>query len=79
MQDRYVNPLCSRYAGQRMQEIFSNDRKFVTWRRLWLALAEAEQELGIPITDLQLQEMRDHLEEIDCLLSVNMVKEHENN
>ena len=65
MQDRYVNPLCSRYAGQRMQEIFSNDRKFVTWRRLWLALAEAEQELGIPITDLQLQEMRDHLEEID--------------
>ena len=65
MQDRYVNPLCTRYAGQRMQQIFSDDRKFITWRRLWLALAEAEQELGIPITDLQLQEMRDHLEEID--------------
>ena len=65
MHDRYVNPLCSRYAGQRMQQIFSEDRKIVTWRRLWLALAEAEQELGIPITDLQLKEMRDHLEAID--------------
>ena len=44
MQDRYVNPLCTRYAGQRMQQIFSDDRKFITWRRLWLALAEAEQQ-----------------------------------
>ena len=65
MHDRYMNPLCTRYAGQKMQQIFSDDRKFMTWRRLWLALAEAERDLGIPITDLQLQEMRDHLEEID--------------
>ena len=65
MHDRYVNPLCTRYAGQKMQQIFSDDRKFITWRRLWLALAEAEQELGIPITDVQLQEMRNHLEDID--------------
>ena len=65
MHDRYVNPLCTRYAGQKMQQIFSDDRKFITWRRLWLALAEAEQELGIPITDVQLQEMRDHQEDID--------------
>ena len=42
MHDRYMNPLCTRYAGQKMQQIFSNDRKFITWRRLWLALAEAE-------------------------------------
>ena len=52
MHDRYVNPLCTRYAGQKMQQIFSDDRKFTTWRRLWLALAEGEQELGIPITDV---------------------------
>ena len=46
--DRYQNPLCARYAGREMQEIFSDDRKFSTWRRLWLALAESEKELGIP-------------------------------
>ena len=66
MHDRYMNPLCTRYAGQKMQQIFSNDRKFITWRRLWLALAEAEQELGIPITDLQLQEMRSPLRMSNC-------------
>ena len=65
MHDRYVNPLCSRYAGKEMQQIFSDDRKFSSWRRLWLALAEAEQELGIPISDEQLAEMRRHLDDID--------------
>ena len=53
MHERYQNPLCARYAGKEMQEIFSDDRKFSTWRKLWLALAEGEQELGIPITDTQ--------------------------
>ena len=52
MHDRYMNPLCTRYAGQKMQQIFSNDRKFITWRRLRLALAEAEQELGT-VAELQ--------------------------
>ena len=65
MHNRYQNPLCSRYAGQEMQEIFSDDRRFSTWRRLWLALAEGERALGIPITEEQLQEMREHLTDID--------------
>ena len=51
MHDRYVNPLCTRYAGRTMQHIYSDDNKFSTWRRLWVALAESEQELGLPITD----------------------------
>ena len=45
MTDSYESPLCSRYAGKKMQQIFSADNKFSTWRRLWLALAESEQEL----------------------------------
>ena len=54
MHDRYVNPLCTRYAGRTMQHIYSDDNKFSTWRRLWVALAESEQELGLPITDEQI-------------------------
>ena len=74
MHDRYENPLCARYAGREMQEIFSDDRKFSTWRRLWLALAETEQELGIPITDAQLEEMRAHLTDIDYALAAKEEK-----
>jgi adenylosuccinate lyase len=48
-----------------MQWLFSPDHKFRTWRRLWIALAEAEQELGLPITDAQIEEMRSHAEDID--------------
>lgn len=65
MTDSYESPLCSRYAGKKMQQIFSADNKFSTWRRLWLALAESEQELGLNITDEQLDEMRAHLYDID--------------
>ena len=54
MHDTYVNPLCTRYASREMQEIFSDDSKFSTWRKLWIALAESEQELGIEITDEQI-------------------------
>ena len=61
----YENPLCARYASRDMQRIFSPDFKFSTWRRLWIALAEAEQELGLPITDEQLDEMRAHIHDID--------------
>ncbi len=65
MADRYENPLCKRYASREMQEIFSDDRKFSTWRKLWLALAESEMELGLPITEEQVAEMRAHLYDID--------------
>jgi len=61
----YVSPLCERYAGKRMKYIFSPDFKFSTWRRLWIALAEAEKELGICITDAQIQQMKEHVEDID--------------
>ena len=75
MTDSYESPLCSRYAGKKMQQIFSADNKFSTWRRLWLALAESEQELGLNITDEQLDEMRAHLTDIDYELAAK--KEHE--
>ena len=63
--DAYVNPLCTRYASREMQEIFSNDTKFRTWRLLWIALAESEMELGLPITQAQIDEMREHIDDID--------------
>ena len=49
--DVYQSPLNSRYASRDMQHLFSPERKFQTWRRLWVALAEVEQELGLPISD----------------------------
>lgn len=61
----YVSPLAARNASPEMQAIWSPQRKHSTWRRLWLALAEAEQELGLPITDEQLDELRAHLDDID--------------
>ena len=63
MHDRYVNPLCTRYAGRTMQHIYSDDNKFSTWRRLWVALAESAQELGLPITDEQIRELRARIAE----------------
>ncbi|HOV59601.1 MAG TPA: adenylosuccinate lyase [Candidatus Hydrogenedentes bacterium] len=63
--DRYVSPLVERVATPEMVELFSPRRKFSTWRRCWLALAEAEKELGLPITDAQLDAMRAHLDDID--------------
>lgn len=61
----YESPLCSRYASKRMQHIFSPDYKFTTWRRLWIALAESEMELGLPIRQGQIDEMKAHIDEID--------------
>ena len=55
--DRYVSPLSERYASREMQYIFSPDKKFRTWRRLWIALAETEKELGLNITDEQIEEL----------------------
>ncbi len=63
--DTYVSPLASRNASPAMQAIWSPHRKFTTWRRLWLALAEAEKQLGLAITDQQLDEIRAKLDDID--------------
>ena len=65
MKDRYESPLCSRYASERMQYIFSPDYKFLTWHRLWLSLAEREMELGLGVTAGQVAELRANLEIID--------------
>jgi adenylosuccinate lyase len=67
--DTYDNPLVVRYASKAMSAAFSPQRKFSTWRRLWLALAEAEQELGLDITDAQLDALRAHLDDIDFPLA----------
>ncbi|MEO0477316.1 MAG: hypothetical protein AAF085_15315, partial [Planctomycetota bacterium] len=61
----YQSPLASRNASPAMQAIWSPRFKFTTWRRLWLALAESEQQLGLDIDDQQLSEMREHIENID--------------
>ncbi len=61
----YQSPLSERYPSAEMKYLFSPDKKFKTWRKLWLALAEAESELGLPITQLQLDEMRSNLEDIN--------------
>ena len=65
MREQYENPLCRRYASREMQEIFSDARKFSTWRKLWVALAESEKELGLDITDAQIAEMKANLYDID--------------
>ncbi len=65
MRKTYRSPLEVRYASREMCELFGDQRKFSTWRRLWLALAEAQQQLGLDITDEQLREMREHLDDID--------------
>ena len=63
--DRYQSPLATRNGSPQMQAVWSPRRKFGTWRRLWLALAEAQHELGLPISDGQLDELRQHLDDID--------------
>ena len=65
MNDRYVSPLSERYASREMQYIFSPDKKFKTWRKLWIALAETEKELGLPITQEQIDELKAHAEDIN--------------
>ena len=65
MHDTYETPLNSRYASREMQKIFSPDRKFTTWRKLWVALAESEMEMGLPVTQAQVDELKAHVEDID--------------
>ncbi|MBD5137592.1 MAG: adenylosuccinate lyase [Lachnospiraceae bacterium] len=65
LKDRYQSPLSERYASREMQYIFSPDKKFKTWRRLWIALAETEKELGLNITDEQIEELKAHADDIN--------------
>ena len=65
MKNQYESPFSSRYASEQMLTLFSPDTRYVTWRKLWLALATAEKELGLPITEEQLKEMKAHLTDID--------------
>tara|TARA_R110002126_G_scaffold34937_3_gene107895 strand:- start:1135 stop:2565 length:1431 start_codon:yes stop_codon:yes gene_type:complete len=61
----YSSPLSSRYASEAMRFNFSDSKKFTTWRKLWVALAESEQELGLDISDAQLDELRSHIDDVD--------------
>ena len=65
--DRYVSPLSERYASKEMQYIFSPDMKFRTWRKLWIALAETEKELGLNITDEQIEELK-HMQRTSIMM-----------
>ncbi|MEY8395502.1 adenylosuccinate lyase [Lachnospiraceae bacterium 45-P1] len=65
MYDRYQSPLSERYASKEMQYIFSPEKKFRTWRKLWIALAETEKELGLPITEEQIEELKANQENIN--------------
>src|SRR3712207_9450756 len=71
----YSNPLAERYSSKEMLEIFSPDFKFSTWRKLWVALAEAEKELGLEIQEEQIQQMRENIDHIDYALASQKEKE----
>ena len=73
--DSYISPLSTRYASAEMQHIFSENFKFRTWRRLWIALAHAEQTLGLDITDEQIAEMDAHKDDIDYAVAETREKE----
>ncbi|MEE6502727.1 hypothetical protein FKM82_004619 [Ascaphus truei] len=71
---RYRSPLVSRYASREMAFNFSDSKKFHTWRRLWLCLAQAQRSLGLPISEEQIQEMEAHLENIDFKMAAEEEK-----
>ena len=73
--DSYESPLNSRYASKEMQYIFSPDKKFSTWRKLWIALAESEKELGLDITDEQISQMKEHITDINYDVAKQREKE----
>ena len=73
--NKYESPLSSRYASQEMQYIFSPDKKFSTWHRLWIALARAEMELGLPVTQAQVSQMEEHVDDIDYEAAARYEKE----
>ncbi|MCD8187427.1 MAG: adenylosuccinate lyase [Ruminococcus sp.] len=61
----YESPFCTRYASEEMQYVFSADKKFTTWRKLWVALARAEMKLGLPVTEAQVKQLEEHINDID--------------
>lgn len=73
--DRYISPLSERYASKEMQYIFSPDMKFRTWRKLWIALAETEKELGLSITEEQIDELKLHQDDINYAIAKQREKE----
>ncbi len=75
MHDRYESPLAQRYASREMQQIFSDDTKFQTWRRLWIALAEGEMELGLPVSPAQIDELKAHISDIDYERAAELERE----
>ena len=72
MNDRYQTPLGERYASKEMQYIFSPDMKFKTWRKLWIALAETEKELGLDITDEQIAELKANADILGIKAEINV-------
>ncbi len=72
---RYESPFSSRYASEEMQYLFSSDNKFRTWRKLWIALAETERELGLPITEAQIAELKVHADDINYEVAAAREKE----
>lgn len=74
MHDIYQNPLVERYSSEEMLQIFSPNNKFSNWRKLWVALAEAEQELGLNITDAQIAELKENINDIDYDLAATYEK-----
>ncbi|MBR2696160.1 MAG: adenylosuccinate lyase [Parasporobacterium sp.] len=75
MNEKYESPLSSRYASEFMLKLFSHDTRIQTWRRLWVALAKAESELGLPITEQQVQELEANIENIDYEAAAKREKE----
>lgn len=70
----YESPFCTRYASEEMQYIFSADKKFTTWRKLWVALARAEMKLGLPVTEAQVKQLEEHINDIDYEVAVEREK-----
>ncbi|MDR0930199.1 MAG: adenylosuccinate lyase [Clostridiales bacterium] len=75
MHESYSNPLAKRYSSKEIQHIFSEDAKFITWRKLWIALAESEQALGLNITDDQILELKKHQNDINYSVAENRERE----
>ena len=75
MKNLYNSPLNSRYASKEMSYIFSDDMKFSTWRKLWVALAEGEKELGLNITDEQINELKSNIDNINYEEAIKREKE----
>ena len=74
MKNVYENPLITRYASKEMAQAFSDDKKFRTWRKLWIALAECEQELGVAITDEQIEELKQYQDDINYDVAIEREK-----